>query len=181
MERNEYFRGKLLHSSDFEGEQEYLKDEQKPGEGGKSHMATGSRTDPYKNFNFLVEIDGITVAGFTECTGLESETEAIEYREGNEANIVRKLAGLTKYANITLKRGVTDNKELYNWRKATIDGNIERKNGSIILLNDRREEVARWNFRQGWPCYMGEPDLNAMESEIAIETLEICHEGFERE
>ncbi len=144
-------------------------------------MASGSRTDPYKNFNFLVEIDGITVAGFTECTGLESETEVIEYREGNEASTLRKLPGLTDYSNITLRRGVTDNKELYNWRKSVIDGQTERKSGSIILLNDKQEEVARWNFKQGWPCYMAGPDLNALESEIAIEALEICHEGFERE
>lgn len=144
-------------------------------------MATGNRMDPFKNFNFLVEIDGISVAGFTECTGLESETEAIEYREGSEVNIVRKLPGLTKYANIVLKRGVTGNKELYDWRKAIIDGQIERKNGSIVLLDDRREQVARWNFKQGWPRYMAGPELNAIESKIAIEVLEICHEGFERD
>lgn len=144
-------------------------------------MATDSRMDPFKNFNFLVEIDGITAAGFTECTGLESETEVIEYREGSEVNAVRNLPGLTRYSNIVLKRGVTDNKELYNWRKAIIGGQIERKNGSIILLDDKREQVARWNFRQGWPCYMAGPDLSATESEIAIEVMEICHEGFERE
>ena len=113
-------------------------------------------------------------------TGLESETEVIEYREGAEPATVRKLVGLTHYADIVLSRGVTDSRELDEWRKSVIDGDVERRNGSIVLLNDRREEVARWNFRQGWPCRWVGPDLDAIESEVAIETLEICHEGLER-
>lgn len=180
MERNRYFDGKLLNESDFEKEQKYQRPKNKRQGKEKSTMITGSRQNPYKNFNFLVEIDGITQAGFMECSGLESETSVIEYREGNEANIVRKLPGLTMYSNILLKSGVTDSKELYHWRKSVIDGQIVRKNGSIVLLNDKREEVARWNFREGWPCRMSGPALNALEDDVAIEELEICHEGFER-
>ncbi len=144
-------------------------------------MSAHARKDPYRNCNFRLEIDGITVAGFMECSGLESETEVIEYREGTEANTVHQLPGLTIYSSIFLKRGVTDSKELYEWRKSVIDGQITRKNGSIILLNDKHEDVVRWNFLEGWPCRMSGPDLNALESEIAIEELEICHEGFQRD
>ena len=180
MERNQYFDGELLKESDFEKEQQYqkAKNNLKGKEG--NIMIAGSSQNPYKNFNFIVEMDGITQAGFMECSGLESKTGVIEYREGNEANIVHQLPGLTVYSNILLKSGVTDSKELYLWSKSVIDGQIERKNGSIILLNDRREEVARWNFRNGWPCRMSGPNLNAIEGEVAIEELEICHEGFER-
>jgi phage tail-like protein len=155
--------------------------------GAESHekeseaMPARARKDPYRNCNFRVEIDGITVAGFMECTGLESETEVVEYREGNEANIVHQLPGLTIYSNIVLKRGVSDSRELYEWRKSVIEGQISRRNGSIILQNDSRQDVVRWNFREGWPCRMSGPDLNALESEIAIEELEICHEGFQRD
>jgi phage tail-like protein len=127
-----------------------------------------------------VEIDGLALAGFLECTGLESETAVIEYREGGWAGSARKLPGLTKYANITLKRGVTNSRELYDWRASIIDGVVQRRNGSIILLNTERQAVARWNFRQGWPCAMSGPDLNALKSAVAIEELVICHEGFER-
>ena len=142
-------------------------------------MTTGM--DPYGNFNFLVQIDGITQAGFKECTGLESETDVIEYREGAGISTPRQLPGLTRYSNIDLKRGVTDSLDLYEWRKSVIDGQTQRRDGSIVLLNDERVPVARWNFRRGWPCRMSGPDLNATESEVAIEELEICHEGLERE
>ena len=137
--------------------------------------------NPYKNFNFLVEINEVTVGGFAECSGLESETEVIEYREGSEAATVRKLSGLTRYSNIVLARGVTDSKELWEWRKKIMDGDVERRDGAIILLNDHREEVAKWRFREGWPCRMYGPDLNAVESDVALEELEICHEGLVRE
>lgn len=177
MKRGKYFEGKLLRETDLAKEQTYQKTPQKKE---ISKMATGDRKDPYRNFNFMVEIDGIAQAGFSECSGLESDTDVIEYREGNEASTVRKLPGLTKYSNIVLRRGVTDSKELYNWRKDVIDGNIQRKSGLIVLLNEKRQQVARWNFREGWPCYMSGPDLDAMGDEVAIEELEICHEGFER-
>jgi phage tail-like protein len=136
---------------------------------------------PYPEYNFLVEIDGLTLAGFLECTGLESETAVIEYREGNWTHgSARKLPGLTKYANITLKRGVTNSRELYDWRANIINGQIDRRHGSIILLDEKRQEVARWNFREGWPCRMSGPDLNALKNAVALEELVICHEGFER-
>ena len=144
-------------------------------------MAGSNRNDPYKKFNFLVEIDGVQVAGFSECSGLSTETDVIEYREGNERGGVRKLPGLTKYANIVLKRGFTRSRELWNWRKVVIDGGVERRSGAIVLLGENHVPVARFQFREGWPAKWEGPSLNAKSSEVAIETLEIAHEGLEVE
>ena len=141
--------------------------------------ATGTRRNPYTAFNFIIEIEGITVAGFSECSGLNTETDIIEYRNGNEDITVRKLSGLKKFSNITLKRGITGGRELWDWRKLVMDGKTERRSGSIILLNEAREEVVRWNFFEGWPVKLDGPTLNAMSREVAIETLEIACEGIQ--
>jgi phage tail-like protein len=139
---------------------------------------TGKRDDPYSAFNFLVEIDGITVAGFSECSGLSTETDPIEYRNGNENITVRKLPGLVKYSNITLKRGFTQAKELWEWRKKVLDGKTERKSGSVVLLDEGRNEALRCNFVEAWPRKWEGPTFNAKNNEVAIETLEIVHEGL---
>ena len=143
--------------------------------------ASDSRIDPFTNFNFRVEIDGVTAGAFAEVSGLDSETEIVEYRSGGELNTVRKLPGLTRYANIVLRRGVTDSTDLYDWRKTVIDGRTQRASGAIILLNESRDEVARWSFREGWPSGLKGPDLSAQGNEVAIEELTIAHEGFVRE
>ncbi|MFN2283138.1 MAG: phage tail protein [Anaerolineae bacterium] len=142
-------------------------------------MATGDRLDPYAQYNFLIEIDGVARAGFTECGGLSTEQDIIKYREGSETATVRKLPGLRTYANITLKRGFTQDKELWQWRKTTIDGVTERRSGSIVLLDESRQEVLRWNFVAGWVSKWEGPALNSTTNEAAIESLEICHEGLE--
>jgi|SRR5450631_3017804 phage tail-like protein len=143
-------------------------------------MADGSRTDPYGQFNFLIEIDGITVGGFSEASGLSTDTNIIEYREGSEnQGTVRKLPGLMKYSNIVLKRGWTQDQNLWNWRKKVIDGATQRTSGTIILLDEARQPALRWNFREGWPSKWDGPQLNGKTSEVAIETLEIAHEGLE--
>src|SRR6478672_9003402 len=102
---------------------------------------TGSRNDPYAAFNFLIEIAGVTQAGFSECSGLNTETDPIEYRNGNEDITVRKLPGLKKFGNITLKRGFTASKDLWDWRKKVLDGKTERQSGSIVLQNEARQEA----------------------------------------
>jgi phage tail-like protein len=143
-------------------------------------MAAGARNDPYGQFNFLVEIDGIVVAGFSEVSGLTTDTNIIEYREGSEkVGTVRKLPGLMKYNNLVLKRGWTADKQLWTWRKQVIDGQTQRKAGSIILLDESRSPALRWNFTQGWPSKWEGPALNAKTSEVAIESMEIAHEGLE--
>ena len=138
-----------------------------------------ARSDPYKNFNFNVSIEGITM-GFSECTGLDAEVNVIEYREGGD-HLVRKLPGLKKFTNITLKRGITDSLEIYNWFKAIMNGQNDRRDGSVILLDEESKPVARWNFKNAWPCKYQGPRLNAKGNEVAIETLELACEWIERE
>jgi phage tail-like protein len=142
-------------------------------------MPTGARNDPYRQFNFVLDIEGIDPAAFSEVSGLDTETDPIEYRDGNEDITVRKLPGLRKYPNITLKRGFTKDRSLWDWRKTVMDGQTVRRSGSIVLLDEARQEALRWNFREGWPCKLQGPPLNAKTNEVAIETLEICHEGLE--
>jgi phage tail-like protein len=136
--------------------------------------------DPYRNSNFLVEIDGITQAGFSDCTGFGASNDPIEYREGGENTTVRKLPGMTKYQNITLKWGLTDSVELYEWFRGVVKGEVQRKNGSIIQLDSTGQEKLRWNFVNGWPAKWDGPDFSAKGNDVAIETLEIAHEGIER-
>jgi phage tail-like protein len=104
----------------------------------------------------------------------------IEYREGGENTTVRKLPGMTTYNNITLQRGVTDDMDLYQWHRQAIQGNVERKNGSIVLLDRSGQEVARWNFVRAWPTKWTGPSLNAEGTEVAIDSFELAHEGVER-
>ena len=141
-------------------------------------MPTGDRNDPYRSYNFRLEIDGIQRAGFRECSGLDSSQAPIEYREGTDPLTVRKLPGLNTYSNISLKWGITDDPELWQWRSQAENGEVKPKNGSIVLMDDTGEEKVRWNFRDGWPTSWKGPDLNATGSDAAIETLEIAHEGL---
>ncbi|HBL31044.1 MAG TPA: phage tail protein [Acidobacteria bacterium] len=142
-------------------------------------MATGDRKDPLRSYNFAVELDGIARAGFRECSGLDASQDPIEYREGTEGPTARKLPGLNKYSNITLKWGMTDDTELWAWRKKAMTGKVERKNGSIVLLDETGAEKLRWNFREAWPIKWTGPTFNATGNEVAIEMLEIAHEGLE--
>ena len=145
-------------------------------------MPTNRRTDPYRNFRYLLEIDGITQAGFSDVTIGDSSQEPIEYREGDEPPTVRKVPGLVKYGNLSLKWGITDSMDLYNWRKAVMEGQIEknRKNVAVLILDELGKQKARWNFQYAWPTKYEAPTLSAKGNDIAIETLEIAHEGMER-
>jgi len=143
-------------------------------------MANGQRVDPYGNFNFLVEIDGITRAAFHEVTGFDSTIDVIDHREGGENTTLRKLPGMTKHANIVLKYGLTDDAELYQWHRNAVNGNVQRKNGSIVLLDRQGQEKARWNFVNAWPSKWKGPDFNAEGNDVAIETIELSHEGIAR-
>lgn len=139
-----------------------------------------SRVDPYAHFNFLVEIDGITQAGFQEVSGLGAEIAVVEYREGDDkTRTVRKLPGLIKYSPIVLKRGFTQDRSLWNWFKTVLDGTVQRANGVITLLDNARTPVLRWRFREGWPSKWEAAYLNAKTNDVAIETLVIEHEGIE--
>lgn len=140
---------------------------------------TGKREDPYRAFNFLVEIDGVTVAGFSDVSGLSGETDVVEYREGSDGPLnVRKLPGLSKNGPATLKRGQSTNDDLWKWRRNILDGITDRRNGSIVLLDERRNRVREWQFVNGWISKYEGPTLNAKGNEVAIETVEIAHEGL---
>lgn len=143
-------------------------------------MPLGVRVDPYGVYNFLVEIDGITRAGFQECSGLDSGHEVGTYREGTDPLGSRKLPGLASSSNITLNRGITDDDELWRWRQTVINGRVERRNMSIVLMDDAGEERLRWNIRNCWPATWTGPSFNAQSGDVAIESLEIAHEGVER-
>jgi phage tail-like protein len=136
-----------------------------------------ARNDPYAQYNFVLEIEGTTVAGFAEVGGLTFEQDIIEYREGSDTASVRKLPGLRKYSNITLKRGYTQNRELWNWRKTTIDGITERKAGAVILRDEAGEPALRWEFREGWISKYEGPALKATANEAAMESVEIAVEN----
>ncbi len=143
-------------------------------------MPTGQRVDPFKNFRFLVEIDGIVQAGFSECSGFGSQVQVVEYREGGDTPTVRKLPGNLTYPDIDLKWGLTDSRELYDWHRAAVNGQIERKNGSVILQDDEGQEKVRWNFFNAWPSQWTAPSLNATGNEAAIDNLTLSTEGVER-
>ena len=143
-------------------------------------MGTAARIDPFFNFNFLVEIDGIARAAFHEVSGFDSTIDVIEHREGGDNTTPRKLPGMTKHSNIVLKWGLADDTQLYDWHRDTVNGNVQRKNGSIVLLDRHGREVARWNFVRAWPTKWDGPDLTAEGNDVAIETLELAHEGVER-
>jgi phage tail-like protein len=138
-----------------------------------------NRNDPFSSFNFIVEIDGLGKAAFSECSGITMETDAIEYREGADITHVRKIPGLAKYGNITLKRGFTKDSGIWTWRKTVIEGKTDRRSGSITLLNEAEQPAVRWNFREAWPRKLDGPSFNAKNNEIAIETLEIVVEQVE--
>ncbi len=138
------------------------------------------RVDPYKNSRFLVEIDGIVQAGFSDCTGLGSHVEPVEYREGGDPNTVRKLPGKVTYPDITLKWGITDSRDLYDWHFAAVSGHSQRKNGSIILLDDTGAEKVRWNFFNAWPSKWDGAAFTAKGNDVAIDSLTVSCERVER-
>jgi phage tail-like protein len=145
-------------------------------------VPTGERRDPYLNFNFAVEIDGLVAGGFSEVTGLQGEVEVEEYREGGRNGFTHKRAGATKYpANIVLKRGVTDKRALWDWWRKGAAGRIERKNISIIVLDHSGQERVRWTFEQAYPVKWSGPDLRGSGNEVAAEAIELVHCGLAKE
>jgi phage tail-like protein len=143
-------------------------------------MATGVTPDPFSNYNFHVEIDGISRGAFQEVSGLDSTVDVVEHREGGWNTTPHKFPGQTKHANIVLKHGMASDRELVDWHQGVVQGTIDRRNGSVILLDRKGSEVARWNFVRAWPTKYTGPSFNAESSDIAIETVELVHEGLER-
>lgn len=143
---------------------------------------------PFTKFRFRMIVNGFT-AGFSEVQGFDATTDVIEYRAGSDRNnSTIKLGGLTKYSNITLKWGMTEDRTLYDWMTATIGGEsavngteIVREDITIELLGEDGDTVkASWQIRQAWPCKYTAPDFNANASELAFESVELAHEGLTR-
>jgi len=143
-------------------------------------MATGDRVDPYRGYNFRLEIDNTSVAGFSECGGLTFDTDPVDYREGTDKRLsVRKLRGLSKFTNISLKRGYTQNKDLWNWYKTILNGAVERRNGAVVLQDETHTDVLRWNWSDGWIAKYEGPAFNAHTNDVSIEHIEIVVEHVE--
>jgi phage tail-like protein len=142
-------------------------------------MELGHRKDPYLTFNFLVEIKGLVVGGFSEVSGLQVEIEVEDYREGGLNDYIHKLAGPTRYpSNLVLKHGLTDVDGLWKWQREVTQGVIKRKNGSIVLLDSTGEERWRWNFSGAYPVRWVGPELRAGTADVAVETIELVHRGL---
>lgn len=130
--------------------------------------------DQSRNFNFRVEIDGSAIAGFSEVFIGETAVDVVEYREGTDPAHVRKLSGLTKYGNITLKRGITPDTTLFQWFQNVVDGKTDRRTVAIMLLDEAGTPVRRWIARNAWPVRYAAPALVATGCELAIETFELA-------
>jgi phage tail-like protein len=141
-----------------------------------------ARTDPYRNFRFKVNIDGIKVAAFSEATIPDTTTDSVDYREGTDPTFQKKLSGLTKFGNITLKKGITDSMDLYNWRKLVEQkGAINnRKSLSLIVVDEEGNDKAQWDILEAWPTKYDPSDFSAKGNEVLVETLELVHEGISR-
>lgn len=140
----------------------------------------GVRVDPYQAFNFFVEIEGILAGGFSECTGLQVETEFHEYREGGVNEYAHHFAGPTKYPPLILKHGLTPIDGLWNWHQDVIQGHIKRRNGTIYLLDKQKIPVLWWNFKSAFPYKWTGPDLRADSGNVAFESVELFHRGLSR-
>ncbi|MCG8573693.1 MAG: phage tail protein [Flavobacteriales bacterium] len=134
---------------------------------------------PLSVFHFQVEWGGTRV-GFTEVSGLDFDVQAIDYREGSYLDYqVTKMPGIPKFSNITLKRGIMkgDN-EFYQWLTTIKLNDVERRDITISLLNEDHDPVVTWNVKDAWPCKVQGPSLKSTGNEVAVESIELCHEGL---
>lgn len=143
-------------------------------------MATGSRTDPYRAYNFKLQIQGVTEGHFTECSGLNARIQSIAYREAG-TDVVHKLPGPVEYGDVTLRYGLTKSKELWTWFMNVAKGKLERKNISIIMIdNDGVTPALQWNLTDAWPSGWEGAGLSAQGQEAAVESLTITFESLDR-
>lgn len=134
---------------------------------------------PRTKFRFKLEIDGLEAGGFSEVSGFDATIEPIEYREGSmAAETPLKVAGLRKYGNITLKKGYVTGQVLYGWLAKGLTGAVERKTVTVSVLDEAQAVVASWQIISAWPTKYTAPDFNATSNEVAMESLELAHEGM---
>ena len=141
--------------------------------------------DPLSNFRFSLELGQVQVAGFAECTGLQMETKVFEYKEGGNNATTLKFPEASSYGNITLKRGVSSSNDLIDWQLDVANGRFSTNQRppnpdvAIILMNEKGDTIKRWTLIRPFPVKWVGPDFKASGNEVAIETLEIAHEGIE--
>ena len=142
-----------------------------------------TQTDPHLAGSFWIEVQGVVVAAFTDCSGLNIETEVFEFSEGGRNDLVYKLPVRTRYSNITLKRGWTTSHDLWAWYQEVIGGRIQPRDCSIVMCSNQGEnpgtETARINVFQAYPVSWHGSDLTAANTSIAVESLELAHMGFQ--
>jgi phage tail-like protein len=143
-----------------------------------------AREDPLVGFHFAVEVQGKVTGYFTEVSGLGSEHETIEHKVINEkgVEVIMKIPGRLKWENIVLKRGITSNMQIWEWRKEVEDGGVEgaRSDGSVTMYNQALDPVARWEFKRAWPVKVTGPSVKSDSNEIGVEELTLAHEYIER-
>ncbi|GLX34260.1 phage tail protein [Streptomyces roseochromogenus] len=141
---------------------------------------TGKQAGAFAAFNFTLDVDGLSGShGFSECSGANTEQDVIEYREGNMDFEVVKLPGLKKHGDITLRRGFTTNRELWDWRRNVLEGTVVRRDGHIVLNDEAGKPALRWKFTNAWPKQYSAPSASAASTEVAVEELVLVVEGFE--
>ncbi|MDX2136632.1 MAG: phage tail protein [Chloroflexota bacterium] len=147
-------------------------------------MAQARKSDPLVGFHYAIEVQGVVSGFFTECGGLGSEHEVIEHKvvDSKGREVIQKIPGRMKWQDITLKRGITDQMDIWKWRKMVEDGDMEnaRKNGSVVMFDNAYQEVARWDFERGWPLKVTGPQLQSDSNAFGVEELVITHEGLTR-
>jgi len=149
-------------------------------------MAKGSGrdSDPLVGFTFGLDIDGVTVGFFTSVSGIGSSHEVIEHKvvDSSGHELVQKIPGRMTWEDITLKRGITNAMDIWEWRAKVEKGTMKdaRKNGSIVMYDRNYEETARWNFENGWPSKVSGPELDSGGGDVGVEEVTISHEGIER-
>ena len=147
------------------------------------NIASGAhnlRLDPYQSTNFIVEIEGLLVGGFSQCSGLQVQIEGHDFREGGVNDFVHHFAGRTTHPPLLLKHGLSPLEGLWNWHQDTVAGLITRRNGTIYLLDQQRLPVIWWDFQEGLPMKWTGPELSADRGAVAFESIEIVHHGLSR-
>lgn len=134
--------------------------------------------DPYRVFNFVVEVDGIEIGGFSDVSGLELKVETDDVKEGGVNDFVHKIPRQSSYPNLTLKRGISDSVLLWAWIMAGVQGLIERRTLSVVLKDQQRNEKWRWIFLDAFPVKWAVSELNASANTVAVESVEFAHHGM---
>ena len=152
------------------------------------------RTDPYRSFNFLITlvdsgnapgtpltpIRNQPSGGFSECSGLEMSMDIEEYKEGGNNGTILRFPTRVKWANLHLKRGLAVAEDLWLWHFGFVQGRVVRRDGVVTLQDEQQNPVKIWSFTRGLPVKWTGPNLNASQNQVAIEELEIAHEGLKR-